>query len=876
MSEKISDSSVQLEHGWLDIEPHISHIVNLQFASDETESDLLNVQALFNTSSKLLRLKTCRDIQAGQELFFSFIASTESSHEYELENEQFNEIEEENEMDGHFEEESEEELDDNNSKGMMLGLKRKPQADHKETEASLMNKKLRKIFNPESSQGFLVKDGHVGNSVTKKTSNHNNANSSGSESEYRSFACPSCGKTFASSSGLKQHMHIHGSIKPYKCEICSKAYTQFSNLCRHKRSHSDCKAQYACKSCRVTFQSSLALAKHEPICASAVTMATKSNQMQSNTAQQQPGHITSKPNERLRGNNSDQQRPSASPTLSFVSTSSSTNSSKHTESAKALLNHQKKTNQSSSQQQAQKQNQPAQQQNLQFNNNLLDLNSFLLRSQQQQQNQKQETNPSNQQMNSFLNLIKAASQLNQNPSQQQTNPFLNPALQFATLLSNPLIANCLNAAQMPMNEAFTINSKDNNNNQQTAETTESTEPMNLSNKRYNNNKPIPAEPDLEAPLDLSNRSKPCTDNNNKNKNKAQNGDMELPHQLKQIFDTSLQLNERKLKPQMNKTSQQNQISPGSLSTNSSTSTSPSSSNSSYSSLSSYSQYDPLKSNTPSLSNKHNQHRSTKSMAKNNQNTEQESDNYSQIPASNEQALATFSQKLASSSSGNSKDKHVCKFCDKSFPRSANLTRHLRTHTGEQPYSCRYCERSFSISSNLQRHIRNIHNREKPFKCVKCQRCFGQQTNLDRHMRKHDHGDLSMTALGASGGNFQVGNHGNRKHLIKSYKKSQKNDLKKFGIPVDLFNKDGSSQNGKSLSTGSSENLGRSLEDEDESVDYEDEEEEDEEELEEEDENLEAFNDLNENSREDLKLEEAEESFGEDGMYSDHNQQTVLS
>jgi hypothetical protein len=94
------------------------------------------------------------------------------------------------------------------------------------------------------------------------------ANSSGSESESRSFACPSCGKTFASSSGLKQHMHIHGSIKPYKCEICSKAYTQFSNLCRHKRSHSDCKTQFNCKFCRSSFQSSLSLTKHESSCKS--------------------------------------------------------------------------------------------------------------------------------------------------------------------------------------------------------------------------------------------------------------------------------------------------------------------------------------------------------------------------------------------------------------------------------------------------------------------------------------------------------------------------------------------------------------------------------------------------------------------------------
>lgn len=63
----------------------------------------------------------------------------------------------------------------------------------------------------------------------------------------------------------------------------------------------------------------------------------------------------------------------------------------------------------------------------------------------------------------------------------------------------------------------------------------------------------------------------------------------------------------------------------------------------------------------------------------------------------------------------SKDRYSCRFCGKNFPRSANLTRHLRTHTGEQPYKCQFCERSFSISSNLQRHVRNIHNKEKPYK-----------------------------------------------------------------------------------------------------------------------------------------------------------------
>ena len=97
---------------------------------------------------------------------------------------------------------------------------------------------------------------------------------------------------------------------------------------------------------------------------------------------------------------------------------------------------------------------------------------------------------------------------------------------------------------------------------------------------------------------------------------------------------------------------------------------------------------------------------------------------------------------AGGNNGKLKDRYSCKFCGKVFPRSANLTRHLRTHTGEQPYKCKYCERSFSISSNLQRHVRNIHNKEKPFKCPLCERCFGQQTNLDRHLKKHETDDGS--------------------------------------------------------------------------------------------------------------------------------------
>nr|XP_032824001.1 MDS1 and EVI1 complex locus protein EVI1-A-like [Petromyzon marinus] len=82
----------------------------------------------------------------------------------------------------------------------------------------------------------------------------------------RAHTCTDCGKTFATSSGLKQHRHIHSTIKPFSCDVCQKSYTQFSNLCRHKRMHADCRTQIRCKDCGQLFATASSLNKHRRFC----------------------------------------------------------------------------------------------------------------------------------------------------------------------------------------------------------------------------------------------------------------------------------------------------------------------------------------------------------------------------------------------------------------------------------------------------------------------------------------------------------------------------------------------------------------------------------------------------------------------------------
>ncbi|KAG5322248.1 HAM factor, partial [Pseudoatta argentina] len=522
----------------------------------------------------------------------------------------------------------------------------------------------------------------------------------------RSHACTECGKTFATSSGLKQHTHIHSSVKPFQCEVCFKAYTQFSNLCRHKRMHADCRMQIKCGKCGQSFSTVTSLSKHKRFCDSTTPTGPPGTMPQLPTPATSPFLVYPRPPVSLPGG-----LPFYPPSLMGPYPGIFPNAPNF-------------------------------------------LNTPLLFPPKIEETEKRSDSPKKERFTP-PRILSQHNKVSPSTAEEATSTFrpsparppVQPTPESDDDLSKRKEAARSNERKMEIEST----SKEESAEQPLdlrVQTKKQDTILKVANRKSRTPSPAPIpmeetpgppdppkpEEDTAAPLLMELDSKDVQGSSSHLRTS-------LPIEQPPTNTPPHMAYPRPIHPMFLETMYRSPA--GTFPGFPSAPPPPGGATPESRLIPPLPPFAPPR-GLPFLGSLMNGLSGARPGAG--------FDLLARPPLSAFPGVKPFQEAVMPHHHhhhhhhhhvhGKMKDRYSCKFCGKVFPRSANLTRHLRTHTGEQPYKCKYCERSFSISSNLQRHVRNIHDKQRPFKCPLCERCFGQQTNLDRHLKKHEADDGS--------------------------------------------------------------------------------------------------------------------------------------